>query len=132
MLPNNRVPSVAVAGAGPCVPAFIAWQDGAIPQAAPGGLLNPGFEAGTLDGPPKDWSPPLPVPDAKSVIVVDSEGPGEFPTYADMGGVTVSPHKGSLMLRLGVPKRVAESKNRGTWGVSSRPLALGRKPLALV
>ncbi|MBI4340271.1 MAG: hypothetical protein HY680_10040, partial [Chloroflexi bacterium] len=86
--------------------------------ALSGGLLNPGFEEGQLDGPPQHWvvGPPSPAPDA--ALVVDSEGSSEFATYGDMGGVTVSPYKGVLMLRLGTPKRLAESQNRGDNTVS--------------
>src|SRR3972149_6886964 len=129
MLTKSRLVALATAVVTLVVLAFFAWRDGPITQASPGGLLNPGFEDGTLDGLPKDWNPLLPVPDAKSVIVVDSEGPGEFPAYADMGGGTVSPYKGSLMLRLGVPKRVAESQNRGTYGVSSKTFISDRSTL---
>ncbi|MDP3062879.1 MAG: hypothetical protein Q8O40_06690 [Chloroflexota bacterium] len=44
---------------------------------------------------------------------MDSEGPAESSTYADMGNITVSPFRGRLMLRLGTPKRLAESQGRG-------------------
>jgi PKD repeat protein len=79
---------------------------------AVGGLQNAGFEAGILNGPPQSWLVTQPVPDA--AIVVGAEGPSAFGTYADMGGITVSPYRGNLMLRLGTPKRSAESQARGT------------------
>jgi PKD repeat protein len=65
------------------------------------GLQNPGFEDGILDAAPQSWTVDA-APDV--AVVVDSEGPGEFPTYVDMGTVTVSPFKGDLSLRLGVPR----------------------------
>jgi len=80
-------------------------------SAAPPGLLNPGFEDGILGGAPKDWTIVNPVVDP--ISVADAEGPADFPTYADMGNVSVVPFKGSLMLREGTPKRVAESQNKG-------------------
>ena len=51
---------------------------GGEPQAlaSPGGILNPGFEDGILDGPPNDWT----VLATDAAIVVDSEGPDEFST----------------------------------------------------
>src|SRR3990170_3466963 len=88
---------------------FSGW-DAAPTLASPGGLVNPGFEDGVLNGSPSGWTVVQPVPDA--VKVVGTEGPSQFPAYADMGNVTVAPFKGTLMLRLGSPKRLAESQNR--------------------
>src|SRR5512145_2364903 len=76
-----------------------------------GGLVNPGFESGALDGAPAGWTVVNPVADV--VRVVDTEGPAEFPTYADMGNVTVTPYRGNLMLRTGTPQRLAQNQNRG-------------------
>src|SRR5206468_2417205 len=39
--------------------------------------------------------------------------PSEFPTYADMGNVMVSPYKGNLMLRVGTPQRLSQNQARG-------------------
>lgn len=79
-------------------------------------LLNPGFEAGVLNGAPASWTVVSPVGD--SVKVVDAETPAEYGTYVDMGNITVQPNGGSAMLRLGTPKRGAENQNRGLNTVS--------------
>jgi PKD repeat protein len=79
------------------------------------GLQNPGFEDGTLDGAPQSWTVNA-APDAAAVV--DSEGPGEFPTYGAMGNVTVSPFKGDLMLRLGVPREINANQPSGLNTVS--------------
>ncbi len=76
--------------------------------AAIGGLQNPGFEDGILNGAPKSWTVQQPVPDV--AVVVGAEGPSKFATYTDMGNVTVNPAKGNSMLRLGTPKRTAEKQ----------------------
>ncbi|MBI4297285.1 MAG: PKD domain-containing protein, partial [Chloroflexi bacterium] len=91
--------------------------------AATGPLQNPGFEGGVnpTTGAPLYWTV-VSAPDA--VKVVGTEGPADFPTYADAnngdiaGDITVSPYKGDLMLRLGSPKRIAESQNTGRNTVS--------------
>ena len=80
--------------------------NGAVQAAPSPGLQNPGFEEGILDGAPKSWTV-VAAPDV--VKVVDSEGPGEFPTYVS-GNITVSPYRGEYMLRLGTPKEKAESQ----------------------
>ncbi len=74
--------------------------------ATSGSLQNPGFEDGLLY-----WTVVEPIPDA--VAVVGPEGPNEFPTYADMGNITVSPYKGDYMLRLGNPKSISEKQASG-------------------
>ena len=84
-------------------------------DAAGAGLQNAGFEDGTLDGSPQSWTV-VAAPDA--VTVVDAEGVGEFPTYASMGNVTVSPYKGDVMLRLGVPRDQNANQNGGLNTVS--------------
>jgi len=94
---------------------FSASQHGTRVSAATG-LQNPGFEGATLGGFPDAWDVAQPVPD--TVKVVQAEGPADFPTYADMGNITVSPHKGSQMLRLGQPKRIAEAQSAGANTVS--------------
>ena len=63
--------------------------------AAAGGLQNPGFEDGILNGAPTSWMVQQPVPDV--ALVVGAEGPSKYTTYADMGNVTVNP-KGNSML----------------------------------
>ncbi len=73
-------------------------------------LLNLGFEDGALDGNPVNWTV---MSSADSVKVVDTEGPSEFQTYADMGNVTVSPYQGNLMLRLGTPRRNSQNQPPG-------------------
>src|SRR3990170_2199586 len=103
MFTKSRLVALATAVVTLVVLAFFAWRDGAITQASPGGLLNPGFEAGLAS-----WTVQS-SPDA--VTVVGAEGPAQFPTYADMGDVTVTPFKGTRMLRLGTPKRISESQN---------------------
>ncbi len=111
------MPSIGRYRAFPLVLALlaVALLRGDVSQASPLGLLNPGFESGVLDGSPANWTV---VSAVDAVKVVDSEGPAEFATYADMGNITVSPYKGNLMLRLGTPKRIAESQNRGANTVS--------------
>ncbi len=79
--------------------------------ATNGGLLNPGFENGTAN-----WMILQPVAD--TVVVVGAEGPSKFPTYLDMNNVTVLPFKGSSMLRLGAPRKLAENQKRGTNAIS--------------
>lgn len=91
-------------------------DDSARLAAAAGSLANPGFEDGALDGNPVAWTVTQPVPDV--VRVVDSEGPSEFPAYGDMGGVTVAPYRGDLMLRMGTPRRVAQNQTGGRNGVT--------------
>jgi len=46
--------------------------------AAAGGLQNPGFEDGILNGAPKSWTVQQPVPDV--ALVVGAEGPGQYTT----------------------------------------------------
>jgi len=88
---------------------FIPGGQGA--QAGAGGLHNPGFEKGTLDGAPIDWNiSPAP---RGAVIVVNSENATEFPTYARMGNVSVNSYRGNLMLRLGIPKGPSENQKPG-------------------
>lgn len=95
----------------------VSWaQQGDRTQAATGGLLNPGFEDGTLGGYPDSWTVTQPVPDV--VKVVGSEGPAQFSTYASMGNVTVAPYKGNRMLRLGTPKQISENQTPGQNRVS--------------
>ncbi|MBI4334498.1 MAG: hypothetical protein HY673_24850, partial [Chloroflexi bacterium] len=79
--------------------------------AANGGLQNPGFEGGALNGPPNSWT--VQQPPADAAVVVGSEGPGDFAAYRDMGSITVTPPKGNAMLRLGTPKRTAEKQPPG-------------------
>ncbi len=81
------------------------------PTSASGGLVNPGFESGTLNGNPWGWTVVNPVADV--VRVVGTEGPAQFPTYVDMGNITVSPYKGNLMLRTGTPQRLAQNQDKG-------------------
>jgi hypothetical protein len=73
---------------------------------AVGGLLNPGFESGILNGNPANWTV---MSRADSVRVVDAETPAEYQTYGQMGNVTVTPHRGDLQLRLGTPRPDAET-----------------------
>src|SRR3990170_365317 len=83
---------------------LLASGDGLLTLASPGGLQNPGFEDG-LD--------PWVIQSAPDVVsVVDQEGPADFQMYADRR-ITVEPYRGRLMLRLGSPKRLAESQKVG-------------------
>jgi hypothetical protein len=72
---------------------LLLFLNNGLPSSAAGGLQNPGFESGTLDGSPVGWAVVNPVADV--VRVVDAQGPAEFPTYVDMGNITVSPYKGN-------------------------------------
>jgi PKD repeat protein len=104
------VPALAVA-------CLVAVDRGPLSLNATSGIVNEGFEDGTLDGLPSDWS--ATAPETQGVKVVDAEGPGEFPTYADMGNVTVSPYRGDRMLRLGgVPRQIAQHQDRGAYAAS--------------
>jgi PKD repeat protein len=74
--------------------------------AADSGLANRGFEDGAAD-----WTL-QPGPDGFAGVV-ESEGPAQFPTYANMDNTTVDPHMGQKMLRLGVPKGPSENQKPG-------------------
>lgn len=106
--PNPRTPRIltflAVALAG----VFIAGNGTSAVAAT--GPVNLGFESGTLDGAPQGWTVQS---QADSVRVVDTQPPSEFPTYVDMGNVTVAPYTGNLMARLGTPRRYSQSQTRG-------------------
>jgi PKD repeat protein len=71
------------------------------------GLVNAGFEDGHLDGLPDCWEPG-PIVDA--VVVVDAEDSADFQVYGAPNNISVVPHEGSQMLRLGTPKRRNESQ----------------------
>ena len=86
------------------------WSGSANPVRAAAGLVNPGFESGALNGDPVGWTV---ASRADAVQVDDTETPAEFPTYADMGNVTVSPYRGNLMLRLGTPQRLDANQIKG-------------------
>ncbi|MBI4283130.1 MAG: hypothetical protein HY663_01510, partial [Chloroflexi bacterium] len=76
-------------------------------RAASTGLQNPGFEDG-LTG----WTISTPVAD--NVTVVGTDTATQWPAYTAMKVTSVSPFKGTKMLRLGTPKGVSESQNQGT------------------
>jgi len=84
---------------------------------AASGLVNEGFEDGVLDALPSGWV--ASTPEVGGVRVVDAEGPSEFPTYADMGNITVTPYSGSRMVRLGGdPKQVSQNQSQGAYSIS--------------
>jgi hypothetical protein len=72
--------------------------------ASDDGLQNLGFEQNFLY-----WDKG---PVADAAVVVDSEGPADFQTYANKN-ITVDPYQGSYMLRLGTPKSLSQNQNRG-------------------
>lgn len=75
-------------------------------------FTNPGFEDGDAG-----WT--FAGPDA-AVVVTGSEGPGQFSAYASTpdGAITVNPHTGNRMARLGTPKDVNSSQTSGINTVS--------------
>src|SRR5262245_31857806 len=78
--------------------------------SASAAITNIGFEDGAIGATPPGWTLG-PVVDA--ALVVGTEGPSNFPVYADKN-ITVAPFKGAKALRIGTPKRFAESQTRGT------------------
>ena len=109
MLTKSRLIALATAFVTLVVLAF-AWRDGAITQASPGGLLNPGFEDG-LAG----WTPG---PVADVVLAVGTESSVQCPTYANMTAdpqqpLVVTPYKGDGAVRAGGCKKINESQDRG-------------------
>jgi hypothetical protein len=85
-------------------------------QGAEAGLANAGFEAGVEDGLPASWDHSGP----NEVVVVDSEGSGEFDVYGPGGfNEAVSAYRGNLMLRLGKPEAPGDQNNNQTDGITS-------------
>ena len=75
------------------------------------GLRNAGFENGL-----QDW-----VLNSQGDMIIDTgtEGASDSGTYADLG-IVVNPYIGAQMLRLGSPKQVNESQNRGVSSVTQK------------
>jgi hypothetical protein len=73
------------------------------------GLQNAGFEQGAIGSAPAVWTVAA---QTDRVRTVGTEGAATHPVYAE--GITVSPYRGTQMLALGTPKRLAESQARGT------------------
>ncbi len=79
-------------------------------------FTNAGFEQGATGSAPLAW---IVASAADRVITVGAEGPAQFPIYQD-AGITVAPYVGEQMLRLGTPKRLAESQPRGSNAVTQQ------------
>ena len=90
-------------------------------SASPGGLQNPGFEQGLTS-----WTTTA----VDTAVVVGTETSAQCATYADMGGVSVQPYKGSKSLRLGQCRKINQSQSKGankatqTFIADSSPLRL--------
>jgi hypothetical protein len=80
----------------------------------PDGLQNPGFEQGAIGSAPASWTVAAAVDRA---VTTGVEGPAQFPVYQEKQ-ITVTPFRGAQMLRLGTPKRLAESQPRGSNAVT--------------
>ena len=74
-------------------------------SASQSGLQNPGFEQGLVN-----WTTTA----ADKAVVVGTESSDACPTYADMGGATVAPYKGTKSLRLGTCRAISQSQTKGT------------------
>jgi hypothetical protein len=82
----------------------------------PAGLQNAGFELGAIGAAPQAWTVAAAT---DRVVTVGAEGPAQFPVYKDVA-VTVTPYRGAQMLRLGTPKKLAESQVRGSNAVTQQ------------
>ncbi|HEU4430278.1 MAG TPA: hypothetical protein VFT98_16075 [Myxococcota bacterium] len=80
----------------------------------PGGLQNAGFEQGAIGSAPLSWTVAAAVDRA---VTTGGEGSAQFQIYQDRQ-ITVTPFRGAQMLRLGTPKRLAESQPRGSNAVT--------------
>jgi len=80
----------------------------------PDGLQNAGFEQGGIGSAPLSWTVAAAVDRA---VTTGAEGPAQFSLYQDLQ-LTVTPFRGAQMLRLGTPKRLAESQPRGSNAVT--------------
>ena len=79
------------------------------------GLQDPSFESGVFYPDPDGyWIKSEETSD--NVTIVGVETPETYPTYQSMGNVTVTPLRGSKMLRLGVPR---DKNNHQLRGVNS-------------
>jgi hypothetical protein len=117
-LPNSEIRSASRSRFALTALAMVAAlaSTAALVQAAGSGVQNAGFEQGAIGSAPVAWTV---VAAADRVVTTGVEGPNTFGIYKDLN-VTVSPYRGAQMLRLGTPKRISESQNRGSNAVSQQ------------
>ncbi len=93
----------------------------AVAEEHAAGPVNLGFEAPWTAGAPLGWSVGAETDD---VAVVDEETGEDSPSYVDPP-VTITPHAGDQMLRIGTPKLIAETQEQGPTSVTQTFVADG-------